>query len=493
MRYYFGINALQEFIESLLRDLKDIILPIIETEAEMIWDDDAILKFQAAEYCYICEKKLSPTDITRDHDHFSGAFRGRTHSSCNLQYQISKKNYSVPITIHNAKNYDTHLIVQAIKKEYGKIQLIPNNMERYISLQIDRLRVLDSFQFLSFSLAQLAGNVKDFVHLKEHFPDESQLRLLTKKGVFPYDYMDSIIRFQETSLPSQAEFYNKLNETPLSDEEYLHAQEVWSVFECKTMKDYHDVYLKSDVLILSDVWREFRNECYFSYKLDPAHYYSLPGYSWDCALKQSDAKLQLITDVDMYQLVEKAIRGGVCSISQRYSKSNNRYMSDYDPAQKTVTNMYLDANALYAHAMCKRLPTSDFEWVNVEEIPNLKDVPADSDVGYILEVDLIYPRHMHDAHNCYPLAPEHMIITRDMLSPYQQERYPKYAKVKKLVPNLLDKIKYVCHYENLKLYTSLGMRIKKVHRAIKFKQSAWLAGYIHFNIVKRQQAAADDE
>ena len=121
-------------------------------------------------------------------------------------------------------------------------------------------------------------NVNKFVHLKKHFLDENQLQLLTKKGVFPYDYMDNLERFQETSLPPQAEFYNKLNETPLSDEEYLDAQKVWDAFNCKTIKDYHDVYFKSDVLLLADVFREFRDKCYFSYKLDPAHYFSLPGY-----------------------------------------------------------------------------------------------------------------------------------------------------------------------------------------------------------------------
>ena len=97
-------------------------------------------------------------------------------------------------------------------------------------------------------------------------------------------------------------------------------------------------------------------------------------------------------------------------------------MSDYDPEQETNSNMYLDANDLYAHSMCKPLPTSAFEWVNVEEIPNLKDVPTDSDIGYILEVDLEYPQHLHDAHNCYPLAADHMMVAREMLSTYQQER-----------------------------------------------------------------------
>jgi hypothetical protein len=493
MRYYFGTNALQKFIESLLWDLKNIILPSVGSEAEMIWNDEDIRKFQSATHCHICEKKLTVDDPTvRDHCHFTGVFRGAAHNSCNLQYQISK-NYTLPIVIHNSRAYDTHLIVQAIKKEYGRIRLIPNNMERYISLQIGKLRFIDSFQFLPFALADLTKNVKDFKHLKEHYTDENQFKLLTKKGVFPYDYMENMDRFRETRLPSQSDFYNQLNEKPLSDAEYLHAQEVWNTFNCKTMKDYHDIYLLSDVLLLADCFEEFRNECYSAYKLDPANYFSLPGYSWDCALKYSDVKLQLITDIDMYQMVEKGIRGGVCSISQRYSKSNNRYMKDYDPQQKTNTNIYMDANALYACAMCKYLPTSEFEWINVEDIPNFENVPADSDYGYILEADLEYPEHLHDAHNCYPLAADHLIITRDMLSTYQQELYPKFANIKKLVPNLMDKNKYVCHYENLKLYTSLGMVVKRVHRALKFKQTPWLAGYINFNTIKRQQAAAADD
>jgi hypothetical protein len=204
-------------------------------------------------------------------------------------------------------------------------------------------------------------------------------------------------------------------------------------------------------------------------------------------------KLQLITDIDMYQMVESGIRGDICTISQRYSKSNNRYMQDYDPEQEVNTNIYIDANALYSHAMSKYLPTSEFEWVNVEELSNLEDASAESDYSYILEVDLKYPQHLHDLHNCYPLAAEHMYVKRDMLSTYQQELYPKFANVKKLIPNLLDKSKYVCHYENLKLYISLGMIVTKIHRAIKFKQTPWLSTYINFNTVKRQQAAAVDD
>ena len=196
-----------------------------------------------------------------------------------------------------------------------------------------------------------------------------------------------------------------------------------------------------------------------SYGLDPVHYYSLPALSWDAALKFSGVKLDLIVDIDMYQLVERGLRGGISMISHRYAESSaTRFL------------FYLDANSLYAWAMSQSLPVSNFEWANVDI--DVMHVADDSEDGYILQVDLEYPAHLHDAHNDYPLAPEKMKITRDMLSPYQLDNFPETSGCEKLVPNLRDKTKYVLHYRNLKLYIQLGMRLTKIHRVIKFKQQA---------------------
>ena len=147
--------------------------------------------------------------------------------------------------------------------------------------------------------------------------------LMLRKGAYPYDYMQSMIRFDETELPLQDAFYNSMNDQPLSDEDYAHAQHVWDTFKCHTMRDYHDLYLKS-----VDVFEKLRRDTQSLYGLEAVHYYSMPGLCWDAALKHSNVELELITDIDMYQMVEKGIRGGVSMISQRYAEANDPRMGD---------------------------------------------------------------------------------------------------------------------------------------------------------------------
>ena len=254
------------------------------------------------------------------------------------------------------------------------------------------------------------------------------------------------------------------------------------------MRDYHDIYLKTDVFLLADVFEKFRQMSLESYGLEPSHYYSLPGLSWDAALKYSDVELELITDVNMYQMVERGLRGGIAMISHRYAKSNIPSQHDYNPQEALRSLIYLDANSLYPWAMCQPLPLDDFQFT--EENIDVRTVPDDAEFGYILEVDLRYPEDKHIMHNDYPLAPEKMKVANNMLSPFQREHFPETPGegAEKLVPNLLKKTKYVLHYRNLKLYLSLGMELEKIHRVIKFRQTPWLKSYIEFNVEKRKEA-----
>ena len=197
----------------------------------------------------------------------------------------------------------------------------------------------------------------------------------------------------------------KLDDKHISDEDYEHAQKVWKVFGMKTMRDYHDLYLKSDVLILADVFEEFRKVCLDNYKLDPAWYYTSPGVSWDAMLKMTKINLELLTSSGMYLMVEKGIRGGVLMISTRYGEANNPYMGDkYDYNSPTKYIPYLDANNLYGWATSKPLPVNKFEWMNEKDLNNWKNIPC------ILEVDLEYPKELHDFHDDYLLAPEKLKI-----------------------------------------------------------------------------------
>ena len=160
-------------------------------------------------------------------------------------------------------------------------------------------------------------------------------------------------------------------------------------------------------------------------------------------LKFTDVELDLITDTDMYQMVEKGMRGGISNISHRYATANHPNMTTYNSKEKMRTLIYQDANALYAWAMSQLLPMKNFKWISPDKV-DIMQIPKNSSKGYILEVDLEYPERLHDKHNLYPLAPEHMQVTDDMLSPFQRNYFPPIrGSVRKLVPNLYDKTKYI--------------------------------------------------
>ena len=224
-----------------------------------------------------------------------------------------------------------------------------------------------------------------------------------------------------------------------------------------------------------------------SHQTDPVHFYTVPGLAWDAALKYAKVKLETLHDIEMYQFLERGMRGGISMISNRYAQANNRYLSDYNPEKPSTFITYQDSNNLYGQAMVQPLPVSDFKWMPKHELPSLDVMSVDdeAEIGYILDVDLEYPAELHERHNDYPLAPEKIEITPEMLGEYQQHlkedlKY-KPARVKKLVPNLWDKDKYPIHYCNLKLYLALGMRLKKIHRVLQFKQRAWLKPSIELN------------
>jgi hypothetical protein len=225
--------------------------------------------------------------------------------------------------------------------------------------------------------------------------------------------MDCVERFEEPALPPKEAFYSVLNDEHISDEDYVHATNVFNSFVCRNMGDYHDLYLMSDVLLLADVFENFRSVCLNAYNLDPCHFYTSPGLAWQACLKMTDVELELLTDPNMYLFIEKGLRGGISMISNRYSKTNNPYVPDYDPTQENSYVMYFDANNLYGWAMSQPLPTGEFDWLTDQEIADIDitDVADDNEQGYILEVDLQYPSELHDLHNDYPLAPEKLSRT----------------------------------------------------------------------------------
>ena len=318
------------------------------------------------------------------------------------------------------------------------------------------------------------------------------MELLCQKGVYPYSHMKSFEAFEETCLPPKEAFHNDLTDEGITEESYQFAETVWTTINCQSLGEYHDVYLYQDIFLLADIFEQFRAVCLKNYELDPAHYYTVPGLAWDAALKFTQIKLDTLYDVEMHQFLEKGMRGGISMISTRYAKVNNPYLEDHNPEQPSSYILYKDANNLYGHYMVQPLPICDFKWVEDFTSLDVMSVADDGEMGYILEVDLEYPKELHDLYNDYPLAPEKMTIHPAMLSPYQQdlkqELQYKPAKVEKLLPNLWNKERYVVHYRNLKFYIEQGMKLTKIHRVLQFKQEAWLKPYIEKNTILRAAA-----
>ena len=294
----------------------------------------------------------------RDHNHATGEYRGAAHFSCNLN---KRRTTHIPVFFHNLRGYDSHLIMQGIHRYAGKksIRVIPNNMEKYVSFQLGNLRFLDSLQFLGpgASLDVLAANLTEFPHLKEQFEkvwslgDLNDVNLLCQKGVYPYSHIKNFEVFEETRLPPKEAFKNDLTGEDISDEKYEFAQRVWTTMGCQSMGEYHDLYLYQDIFLLADIFEQFRQVCLKNYQLDPAHYYTVPGFSWDAALKFTKVKLETLHDIEMHQFLERGMRGGISMISHRYAQANNKYLQEYDPEKPTSFITYQDSNNLYGEAM----------------------------------------------------------------------------------------------------------------------------------------------
>ena len=205
--------------------------------------------------------------------------------------------------------------------------------------------------------------IQRFANIYEFCNGDHKFIFLLRKGIYPYEYMGSWERFNETSLPDKEAFYSNLNMEDITDVDYKHAKIVFKNLINKTLGDYHDLYVQSDTLLLADVFENFRNMCIKVYELDPAHFLSAPGLAWQACLKKTEVKLELLTDVDILLMVEKGIRGGICHVIHRYAKANNKYMKDYNKDKEESFLENLDANILYGWAMSEPLPVDGFDWI----------------------------------------------------------------------------------------------------------------------------------
>ena len=484
---YTGEDCMDNLVEEL-----EYLVSIIynKPQATPIYEREDKIRQANSETCHVCGNGFYKGNPKfRDFEYYTGEYLGACHHGCK-----NTKPDLIPIFFHNLANYDSHLFITKLASKFNgeKVEVIPTNEQKYISFtkfsQVDiykdtngkdkniyfRLRFVDSLKFMNSGLATLASNLpkNKFKNLEERFSGK-QLELTKRKGVFPYDWFDSIEKLKHNTLPPIEDFYSMLNEEGISQEEYDFALEVWNTFNCQTFKDYLELYNLIDTLLLADIFENFREICFDNYGIDPACYFTSPGLFWDAMLKDTGIELELLTDVDMFLFFKRMIRGGISMISTRYAEANNPYMGDsYNPEKETSYIFYFDANNLCGYIMTDKLPYRGFKWMTREEMENWKTIPS------ALEVDLEYPKELHDLHNDLPLCPEN-IETKN--------------KINKLIPTLNNKEKYVIHYRTLMLCLDLGMKLKKIHNGIKFEEKDWMKSYIDKNTRLRTLATNDFE
>ena len=483
--------------------------------------------------CYICKKEFNNNDKKNykvgDHCHYTGKYRGAAHNICNFRYKVPKE---IPIVFHNGSTYDYHFIVKELVKEFeGNFECLGENTEKYIIFSVPRkkkienkdleitykIKFFDSYRFMSSWLSKLVDNLSEGIHnnkcldcnscldyikikneklllkcvncnnyYKKKFNrdlikkfkntysfcnnDLNEFVFFLRKGVYPYEYMDSWEKFNETLLPSKEDFYSNLNMENIDGIDYRHGNNVFKRFKLENLADYYDLYVESGTLLLADVFENFRDMCIKEYELDPAHFLSLPGLAWQACLKKTNIELELLTDYDMLLMVEEAIRGGTCHSIHRYAKANNKYMKNYNNNEESSYIQYLDTNYLYGWAMFKKLPVNGFRWLDSDKINEIneefiKSYNENDNKGYIFEVDVRYPKRLHDLHSDLPFLTERMEIN----------------KCKSLICNLSNKKKYVMHVNSLKQALNHGLKLKKIHRVIEFNKKEWLKPYIDMN------------
>ena len=279
--------------------------------------------------CHICFKPFKEgNQKVRDHCHYSGIYRGAAHSLCNLQYKIPSY---IPVVFHNLSGYDAHMFIKELADCGSKMGVIAKNKEDYTTFSINvevnkyidkdgeehrkeiNLRFIDSFKFMSSSLDSpvnyLARGNNEFFGFEDY--NKSQYKLLIRKGIYPYEYMDDWDKFKETVLPPKEALHSKLAMAGVSEKDYEHARRVWSEFGINNLGEYHDLYLCMDVILLANILEAFRKVCLDNYGLDPAHFYTAPELAWKACLKKTRIRLELLLDPDMLLMFERGIRGGI--------------------------------------------------------------------------------------------------------------------------------------------------------------------------------------
>ena len=480
----FGGNNVEWFVNEVIKIENKMNFYFKNTKKEIVMTQEDEEDFKNSTHCWFCELPLEERAV-RDHCHLTGKYRGAAHEKCNINVKQKQSNF-IPFMFHNFSNYDCHLFFKTLidkKSDNVPFHVIPKTNEEYISISYGCIRFIDSYRFLSSSLDGLVKTVDELTILMREFPDNWEL--LSKKLAYPYEYFKSL---DDYDLPisnlERDDYFSRLKNGYPQDSEIQRTNEIIETFKIKTGKELTELYLKTDVVLLADVFEKFIKVSINEFKINPLYCVSLPGFTWECGLKYTGINLQTLQDKDMILMLENNIRGGISSVmGDRYVKSDEN---------KKI--LYIDANNLYGWAMSQYLPYDDIKFDGNVKLEDILDTPDDSEVGYFVEVDLKYPEEIREKTVNFPFCPENKFSPQDNCTEYMKKmKQDSYVKCKKLICDWTDKKRYLIHYRMLKFYVRHGMIVEKVHEVISFKQSKWLEKYIDFNTQKRNKTKNDFE
>ncbi|KAJ9448907.1 hypothetical protein DIPPA_04793 [Diplonema papillatum] len=500
----------------------------------MIITSDQQQAHDLATTCHYCEGPFTEKNPkVRDHCHLTNKYRAAACNNCNKL--IREGSGTIPLYFHNARGYDNHHVYTMLSQrdsiDNDCVNIIENTSERTMCIELNQKRtytdktgetktakdnwsisVRDSVQILG-STSSLATHINSLpiekrtcmkqcieTYLKRPADDDT-LELLLRKQVFPYSWFDAPSKLQHRSINNDPEaqvfsddpsiWYDCLTGAAADSSDIEHVKKVWEIMGFESFKDYHDFYLKLDVCGLADVMRAFRDELMSTHKLDPCHFISLSSFTWAAMLRSTKVKLEHLTDHEMYLFFESQKRGGFTCAIERHAQGTD------NTADVTNKMIYVDANNLYGHSMMRNLPHSGFRWLPNLTVDNVLHLTScynpESSTGYVFEVDIEYPEHLHELHDDLPLLPYNRSIAHDELSDYQQQALGDVplCAVPKLIADFKKREKYIINIEQLQFAIKHGLVVTAVHRGITFQQSAWLKPYIELNSTLRQQATSD--
>ena len=502
---YVGANPMKKFFTEVSDAWREIKESMNNFPIHMTREDEH--DFQQQTHCQLCSDPFTRKNrANRHHDHSRPQhnYLAAYCSRCNLQCRNSRKYLT---TFAHNMNYDVPFILTEIETE--EVKILAKSSTKYFKVRIGDIQFQDSLNILNSSLASLAKS-----HIAAGFPTPCTREMIlvsylpgdvidilqTQKQFMCYDYIDSLDRVNETSLPPREAFYDSLHQKDLSPEDYDHVKHIWNITNCQTLGDYVKMYCEIDVGLLADIYLKYRSFLKDVYDLDVSHYVSLPSYAYDAFLRSSQVELDCPHEKDFFYLIKRNIRGGFVTNVRPLMTANNPFINPNfsEDSMRGKYIFYLDFNSLYASAMCGHLPVGNFTKLTSQELETFLEIgishhPTDGDKGYWLHVDTkdVSPEVARRTDD-FPLCLSHLNITDAYLSPYSRELLQREGRKlpksnSKLIASHKGLTDHLISLPLLQLLLELGLELQTIHAVYKYDQSQFLKPFIEGNVSRRKQ------